>query len=286
MLLDRAGAGVSRCYGTGGRDLKDEVGRHHRPRRHRPAGRRPRHRRHPLRLEAARPRRGRARAARAGRVRHPGGRVHGRGRRGPGRRRPPRADARGGRARRRAPGGAPGRRAAPAARRVGVGRRGARPLLGRHALQRGRGDPGRAAGAVYSNAPAGRARKLEGTPRGHACLDLGEEEFTRGRPHPMIDPEARAERLAVEAADPEVGVLLLDVVLGYASHPDPGERAGPADPRGPRRPPAARGRRATCWAPRPTRRCAAARRPRWPRPGVRLAPTNAAAARLAAATAG
>ena len=99
----------------------------------------------------------------------------------------------------------------------------------------------------------------------------------------MIDPEARAERLALEAADPEVGVLLLDVVLGYASHPDP---AGVLAPRSARPWPPARSSPswATCSAPRPTRRCAAARRPHWPRPGVRLAPTNAAAARLAAAT--
>jgi FdrA protein len=44
----------------------------------------------------------------------------------------------------------------------------------------------------------------------------------------MIDPEARAERLADEARNPEVGVLLLDVVLGHASHPDPAGALVPA----------------------------------------------------------
>ncbi|MDX6647799.1 MAG: FdrA protein, partial [Miltoncostaeaceae bacterium] len=85
-------------------------------------------------------------------------------------------------------------------------------------------------GEVASNAPAGGATRLEPgeEPRGHAVLDLGEEEFTRGRPHPMIDPEARAERLADEARNPEVGVLLLDVVLGHASHPDPAGALVPA----------------------------------------------------------
>ena len=76
---------------------------------------------------------------------------------------------------------------------------------------------------VESNAAAGNAVKLKPgeSPTTHACLDLGEEEYTRGRPHPMIDPQARAEILAEVAADPAVSVILLDVVLGYGSHPDP-----------------------------------------------------------------
>jgi FdrA protein len=87
-----------------------------------------------------------------------------------------------------------------------------------------------ALGDVVSNAPAGKARALDRGAEltGHACLDLGEEEFTRGRPHPMIDPEARVERLREEAGRPEVGVLLLDVVLGHGSHPDPAGELAPA----------------------------------------------------------
>jgi FdrA protein len=56
---------------------------------------------------------------------------------------------------------------------------------------------------------------------GHRFIDLGDERHTRGRPHPMIDPEIRNEHVARAAADPEVGVILVDVVLGYGSHPDP-----------------------------------------------------------------
>jgi FdrA protein len=52
-------------------------------------------------------------------------------------------------------------------------------------------------------------------------VDLGDDEFTRGRPHPMIDPEARALRVRQAGASADVGVLLLDLVLGRAVHPDP-----------------------------------------------------------------
>jgi len=78
-------------------------------------------------------------------------------------------------------------------------------------------------GDVRTNAPAGNARPLDTSvaPTGHACIDLGEEEYTRGRPHPMIDPEARAEQILAQLEDPELAVLLFDVVLGHGSHPDP-----------------------------------------------------------------
>jgi len=56
---------------------------------------------------------------------------------------------------------------------------------------------------------------------GHRFVDLGDDRYTRGRPHPMIDPEIRNDYLATAAADPAVGVILVDVVLGYGSHPDP-----------------------------------------------------------------
>ena len=73
---------------------------------------------------------------------------------------------------------------------------------------------------------------------GHCCVDLGEDEFTQGRPHPMIDFTLRAERIVEALRDRAVRVLLLDVVLGYGAHRDPaGEivkalsqgRAGQAD---------------------------------------------------------
>lgn len=56
---------------------------------------------------------------------------------------------------------------------------------------------------------------------GHTIVDLGEDVFTVGRPHPMIDPSIRTERLDREADDPEMALLLLDCVLGYGSHADP-----------------------------------------------------------------
>ncbi|TFG83120.1 MAG: acyl-CoA synthetase FdrA [Spirochaetales bacterium] len=56
---------------------------------------------------------------------------------------------------------------------------------------------------------------------GHTIVDLGDDTFTAGKPHPMIDPAARAERIAQEGADPETAVILLDVVLGHGSHADP-----------------------------------------------------------------
>ncbi|GAA2021868.1 DUF1116 domain-containing protein [Terrabacter terrae] len=56
---------------------------------------------------------------------------------------------------------------------------------------------------------------------GHVVIDFGDDTLTRGRAHPMIDPSLRLERIAVEAADPTCGVLLLDLVLGHGAHPDP-----------------------------------------------------------------
>jgi FdrA protein len=57
--------------------------------------------------------------------------------------------------------------------------------------------------------------------KGHRFVDLGGDEYTRGRPHPMIEPEIRNDHVTAALADPQVGVILLDVVLGYGSHPDP-----------------------------------------------------------------
>jgi FdrA protein len=65
-------------------------------------------------------------------------------------------------------------------------------------------------------------------PPGHVMIDFGDDEMTRGRAHPMIDPTLRLERLAAEAADPSTGVLLLDVVLGYGAEPDPAALLAPA----------------------------------------------------------
>lgn len=56
---------------------------------------------------------------------------------------------------------------------------------------------------------------------GDCFIDLGADEFTVGRPHPMIDYSLRLKKIASEAADPSTAVILLDVVLGYGAHPDP-----------------------------------------------------------------
>jgi FdrA protein len=56
---------------------------------------------------------------------------------------------------------------------------------------------------------------------GHLVVDFGADQFTVGRAHPMLDPALRNQRLAADLADPTVGVILLDVVLGYGAHPDP-----------------------------------------------------------------
>jgi FdrA protein len=57
----------------------------------------------------------------------------------------------------------------------------------------------------------------------HLVIDFGDDRLTRGRPHPMIDPSLRLERIAVEGDDPTCAVLLLDLVLGFGSHADPAE---------------------------------------------------------------
>ena len=62
----------------------------------------------------------------------------------------------------------------------------------------------------------------------HTLVDMGDDRYTVGRPHPMIDFRPRCRRLLQEGADPEVGVVLMDVVLGYGSHVDPASELGPA----------------------------------------------------------
>lgn len=78
-------------------------------------------------------------------------------------------------------------------------------------------------GPIASNTPLEPACMLADVwrSRHHTVIDLGDDAFTRGRPHPMIDQTLRRERILQEAADPEVAVLLFDVVLGYGAHPDP-----------------------------------------------------------------
>jgi succinyl-CoA synthetase alpha subunit len=82
---------------------------------------------------------------------------------------------------------------------------------------------GRMIGDVYSNAPIDPRMKLADSYKSNkdSIVDLGEEEFTVGRAHPMIDPTIRRMRLVEEAKDPEVAVIMMDFMLGYGSHSDP-----------------------------------------------------------------
>ena len=83
---------------------------------------------------------------------------------------------------------------------------------------------------VYSNAPLDKKNKLVDSlvSKEHTVIDLGEDEFTVGRLHPMLDNDLRIRRFEKEAADPEVAVILLDVVLGFGAHPDPASELAPA----------------------------------------------------------
>jgi FdrA protein len=83
-------------------------------------------------------------------------------------------------------------------------------------------------GPVYSNVPLTPDLRVPAPAQAHVCLDLGEEEYTRGRPHPMIDPAARRDVLAGQAFGGGVAAVLLDGVGGYGAHRDPaGGLAGP-----------------------------------------------------------
>jgi succinyl-CoA synthetase alpha subunit len=123
----------------------------------------------------------------------------------------------------------------------------------------------------------------------HTSIDLGDDEFTVGRPHPMIDFRLRNERILAAAKDGATAVILLDVVLGYGAHADPAGALAPAIEGATKI--AAKGRRglafvaSVCGTPadpqglaRQEARLAAA--------GVLLAPSNAQAARLAASLVG
>lgn len=55
---------------------------------------------------------------------------------------------------------------------------------------------------------------------GHIVIDLGDDIYTQGKPHPMIDPAKRIECMQEAIEDESTGVILLDIVLGYGSHKD------------------------------------------------------------------
>jgi FdrA protein len=82
---------------------------------------------------------------------------------------------------------------------------------------------------IYSNVPFTESQKLADplTSQAHSIIDLGEDIFTVGRLHPMLDNDLRIRRLRQEAEDEQTAVLLLDIVLGEGSHPDPASELAP-----------------------------------------------------------
>ncbi len=88
---------------------------------------------------------------------------------------------------------------------------------------------GRAIPGIRSNAPLDKSQGAMADPmrsQGHSVVDMGDDLFTRGKPHPMIDPAPRSARILQEARDTETAVVLFDVVLGLGAHEDPaGETA-------------------------------------------------------------
>jgi len=76
---------------------------------------------------------------------------------------------------------------------------------------------------VKSNVAKKAAEKLSDITQsvGHTLLDMGDDEFTKGKPHPMIEPSLRNDRIIQEAKDPNTAVLLVDFELGFGAHEDP-----------------------------------------------------------------
>ena len=131
-------------------------------------------------------------------------------------------------------------------------------------------------GTLASEAAAILEREL-GSGAADRVLDLGEDEYTHGRPHPMVDLDVRIELLEKTAEDDDAGCLLVDVVLGYAGHSDPaGAIAEPLARVAERMPVVAR----VCGTPGDPQD-AEAQTATLRDAGAIVAPSNAAAARLA-----
>jgi FdrA protein len=137
---------------------------------------------------------------------------------------------------------------------------------------------------VYSNVPLAPCAPLADVwkSQAHTLIDLGDDAFTVGRPHPMIDYSLRNRRIIEEANDPETAVILLDVVLGYGANPDPAGELVPIIAASPRRVTFACSITGTPQDPQDRRRVEAA----LGAAGVRIFPSNAAAAEFTAQIAG
>jgi FdrA protein len=98
---------------------------------------------------------------------------------------------------------------------------GAQPHVSRERL-RTEPRPGRIVGLYSGGTLCDEAAAIvSARPAAHSFVDFGAPSFTSGRPHPMIDPSLRAAQVEREAADDDVAVLIVDVVLGRGAHPDP-----------------------------------------------------------------
>ena len=76
---------------------------------------------------------------------------------------------------------------------------------------------------VYSNAPLDQKHKLTHPDQSfeHSVVDMGDDYYTVGKPHPMIDGTLRRQRILVEGRNPQMAILLLDLILGYNASSDP-----------------------------------------------------------------
>jgi succinyl-CoA synthetase alpha subunit len=137
-----------------------------------------------------------------------------------------------------------------------------------------------AIGNVYSNVPMAPFAPLADLwkSQAHTLIDLGDDAFTVGRPHPMIDYSLRNRRITEESNDPETAVILLDVVLGYGAHPDPAGELVPVIAAASRHVTFVCSITGTPQDPQDRRRVESALRAA----GVRVFPSNAAAAEFAA----
>src|SRR6266542_171389 len=107
------------------------------------------------------------------------------------------------------------------AARVAAGSTGSWPVLTKEQLPRVRRQPGQdqVHGLYCGGTLCDEAELVLG--RDHQFVDFGDDRYTRGRAHPMIDPSLRHQAIMQAADDPRVAIVLLDVVLGFGSHPDP-----------------------------------------------------------------
>jgi hypothetical protein len=144
---------------------------------------------------------------------------------------------------------------------------------------------------ILSNKPLSPEHRWNGLldVEGHLCLDLGSEEYTTGKPHPMIDPSAQGDLIADALADQRVSVILFDVVIGTGSHSDPAGKLIAAIEEGRRRAIAASSGPSLVASVTGTDedlQCRRSQVEKLSRAGVIVAPSNASAARSAAALLG